>query len=332
MGIFGNLFRDTYAELQKGIAEAISEENNNLNLLEKDIINKLKFGKEVSELEYGLRTNFSKKKKTIVVEKVTSKQMYQVLLDISPTAEYSVYEDKIEGEFNGYFITLKRDIHGIHANIDAHYININKLVKDVKDEFYKNNNISKEIKPTNERSLSKQKKNLISSTNLSEKVVSDISELITNIREDLDRIKKYEDIIITNKFDIEKIKEKSEINDTVDTKEKDSNKNSKKSDNIVYSQNTDNLNKSAENENNIEKSADAIVEKKIKFDEYIKNETKKNVKIEDKTSEDFFDKMAVKLQQDDSEYTLDVGEFNKFNNRDSLKKFKFKNGCITINK
>lgn len=327
MRLFKNLFRDVYSELQKGIAEAISEENNNLNLLEENIINKLKYGEKISELEYGLRTNFSKKKKTIVVEKVTSKQMYQVLLDISPTAEYSVYDDIVEGEFNGYLITLNRDMHGIHANINAHYIHINHLVKDIKDQFYKNN-ISKEIKPTNEKSPVKQKKNLINSTNLSEKVISDISSLITSIREDLLRIKENEDIVITDKLDAEKIKEKSKINDTIDsidTNEKDTHKSIKES-HTECSHITDNPNKSIENDN-----FNNIVENKIEAKEDIEKESEKIVK-EEKGSEDIFDKMAVELQHDNPDYTMDIGEFHKFNSRESLKKFKFKDGCITIGK
>lgn len=265
MGIFENLFRNTYTALQKGIAQAIAEENSALNEIKKDIIFKLKEGTEVYEIEYGLRSNLSKKKKIVDIKDVSSKQMYQVLRDIVPNVKYDEYTDNVEGMFDGYLISLSRirTADGIHVFIYAYFLDIHEFVTEIKKKHIKND-------PSKQKLTARQKipTNILVETDFETAFDEKIEKKVAPPSRKFDRYVK-----------------------------KDSNA-SGSNDEIVITSKTEEISSSEPEE----------------YDDTI------------------IDQIGANTQNMNEDYELDITEFHKFNQRKSLKKLKFNNGCVTIDK
>jgi len=200
MKIFENLFKNSYKALQKGIAEAISEENIVLKNIKEDVFYKLKNDIKVSAFEYGLRSKFNKNKKSININKISSKKMHQVLLDIVPNAEYNVHYDQVEGVFNGYFITLRRyeNDEGSHVNINANYLDVGRFVSDVKKEFIDNHDLEY-VNSTKKVDKTKCKQAIDDNKDISNILSVDIQQIATDVKNNHRKVTDSEDIVFSEK-------------------------------------------------------------------------------------------------------------------------------------
>lgn len=119
-------------EIQKQIDKAILEEKRRLESIKEDINIKLSQNEEVDESEYSIRLMFPSfsdiiyRKENFIVEKASSREMFQALNKICPDAEYNVDKDTATGTVKRHSIFMMR-----HKGLRGHYVSISATVLDI---------------------------------------------------------------------------------------------------------------------------------------------------------------------------------------------------------
>lgn len=147
--MFG-FFKNNKPEIQKQINQAILEEKKRLKSIKEDISSKLSNNEEVDKIQYSLNLMLHSssstiyKKENLIVEKASSREMFQTLNKICPDAEYNVDNDIVKGTVKGHSVFMMR-----HKGLRNHYIsisasktNIDSYIEDCIKEYKSSINIT----------------------------------------------------------------------------------------------------------------------------------------------------------------------------------------------
>ena len=127
-----SLLQNNKPMIQRQIDKAIQEEKKRLNSIKKDIYNKLSNDQDIDVFQYNMNLIVHKinddiyEKEFLIVEKATSREMFQTLNKICEDAKYNIENDSATGTVKGYNVFLMR-----HKGIGKYYISISATKIDI---------------------------------------------------------------------------------------------------------------------------------------------------------------------------------------------------------